>query len=86
MKASILMSLESTGSRCEQLARHMLIHGTAFDPADMVRRIDAVDAAIGRRRRMASRAAVSWRAWPGRAIPEDFERKAAPGSRREGPD
>src|SRR6266404_5613822 len=49
MKAGLLMSLESTGARCEQLAQHMLIYGTPFDPADLVRRIDAVDnAAIAR--------------------------------------
>jgi predicted Zn-dependent peptidase len=49
MKAGLLMSLESTSARCEQLAQHLLIHGTPFDPADAVRRIEAVDAAaIGR--------------------------------------
>jgi predicted Zn-dependent peptidase len=49
MKAGLLMSLESTGARCEQMAQHMLIHGTPFDPADIVRRIEAVDeAAVGR--------------------------------------
>jgi predicted Zn-dependent peptidase len=49
MKAGLLMSLESTSARCEQMAQHMLIHGTPFDPADVVRRIDAVDdAAIAR--------------------------------------
>jgi predicted Zn-dependent peptidase len=49
MKAGLLMSLESTAARCEQMAQHLLIHGTPFDPADMVRRIEAVDdAAIGR--------------------------------------
>ena len=49
IKAGILMSLESTGARCEQMAQYMLIHGTPFDPADMVRRIEAVDdAAIAR--------------------------------------
>ena len=49
MKAGLLMSLESTGARCEQMAQHMLIHGAPFDPADMVRRIEAVDdAAIAR--------------------------------------
>ena len=49
MKAGLLMSLESTGARCEQMAQHMLIHGTPFDPADLVRRVEAVDnAAIGR--------------------------------------
>ena len=49
MKAGLLMSLESTGARCEQMAQHMLIHGTPFDAADIVRQIEAVDAAaIGR--------------------------------------
>ncbi len=49
MRAGLLMSLESTSARCEQMAQHMLIHGTPFDPDDIVRRIDAVDdAAIGR--------------------------------------
>ena len=32
MKAGLLMSLESTSARCEQLAQHLLIHGTPFDP------------------------------------------------------
>jgi predicted Zn-dependent peptidase len=49
MKAGLLMSLESTAARCEQLAQHLLIHGTAFDPAEVVRRIEAVDAAAMQR-------------------------------------
>jgi predicted Zn-dependent peptidase len=58
MKAGLLMSLESTSARCEQMAQHMLIHGTPFDPGDLVRRIDAVDdAAI-------ARVVASWRAGP----------------------
>jgi predicted Zn-dependent peptidase len=58
MKAGLLMSLESTSARCEQMAQHMLIHGTPFDPADLVRRIDAVDdAAIGR-------VVAGWRSGP----------------------
>jgi predicted Zn-dependent peptidase len=49
MKAGLLMSLESTSARCEQMAQHMLIYGTPFDPDDLVRRVDAVDdAAIAR--------------------------------------
>ena len=49
MKAGLLMSLESTSARCEQLAQHLLIHGTPFDPSEVVHRIEAVDdAAIGR--------------------------------------
>jgi predicted Zn-dependent peptidase len=43
LKAGLLMSLESTSARCEQLAQHLLIHGTPFDPAEIVRRIEAVD-------------------------------------------
>jgi predicted Zn-dependent peptidase len=49
MKAGLLMSLESTSARCEQLAQHLLIHGTPFDPPEIVRRIEEVDDdAIGR--------------------------------------
>ena len=49
MKAGLLMSLESTAARCEQLAQHLLVHGTPFEPPEIVRRIEAVDdAAIAR--------------------------------------
>jgi predicted Zn-dependent peptidase len=58
MKAGLLMSLESTSARCEQMAQHMLIHGTPFDPEDVVRRIDAVDDAAIRR------VVASWRHGP----------------------
>jgi len=78
MKAGLLMSLESTSARCEQMAQHLLIHGTPFEPAEMVRRIEAVDdAAIGR-------VVGHWRSAPptlaalgpvGRL--EDFERLSA---------
>jgi predicted Zn-dependent peptidase len=43
MKAGLLMSLESTSARCEQLAQHLLIHGTPFDPIEIVEQIEAVD-------------------------------------------
>jgi predicted Zn-dependent peptidase len=49
MKAGLLMSLESTSARCEQLAQHLLIHGVPFDPAEIVHRIEAVDSAAIRR-------------------------------------
>jgi predicted Zn-dependent peptidase len=55
MKAGLLMSLESTGARCEQMAQYMLIHGTPFDPADIVSRIEAVDEAA------ITRVVTSWR-------------------------
>ena len=43
MKAGLLMSLESSSARCEQLAQHLLIHGTPFDPLEIVEHIEAVD-------------------------------------------
>ena len=78
MKAGLLMSLESTSARCEQLAQHLLIHGTPFDPPEMVRRIEAVDdAAIGR-------VVARWRSGPPTLTAlgplsrlEDFERVQA---------
>ena len=44
LKASILMSMESTSSRCEQLARQLTIFGRPLPPDEIVARIDAVDA------------------------------------------
>jgi predicted Zn-dependent peptidase len=41
-KASLLMSLESTGSRCEQLARQFQVFGRLVPTAETVARIDAV--------------------------------------------
>jgi predicted Zn-dependent peptidase len=49
IKAGLLMSLESTSARCEQMAQHMLIHGRPFDPADIVHKIEAVDDAAMKR-------------------------------------
>ncbi len=43
LKAGILMSLESTGSRCEQLARHLQIHGAPQAVEDIVAKVEAVD-------------------------------------------
>jgi predicted Zn-dependent peptidase len=42
VKASLLMSLESTGSRCEQLARHIQVFGRVVPLDEIVARIDAV--------------------------------------------
>ena len=49
MKAGLLMSLESSSARCEQLAQHLLIHGKPFDPLEIVGRIEMVDDAAIRR-------------------------------------
>ena len=42
-KAGILMALESSSSRCEQLGRQMLIYGRPVPPDEIIREIDAVD-------------------------------------------
>ena len=54
IKASLLMSLESPSSRCEQIARHMLIYGRPLPPDEIIERIDAVDrdAVTGAARRL----------------------------------
>jgi predicted Zn-dependent peptidase len=43
MKAGMLMSLESTYARCEQLARQLHIFGRPLENFDIIARIDAVD-------------------------------------------
>ena len=49
VKAGLLMSLESTGSRCEQLARQIQVFGRVVPTAETVARIEAVTIAdIGR--------------------------------------
>ena len=42
VKASLLMSLESTGSRCEQLARQMQVFGRVIPTAETVAKLTAV--------------------------------------------
>lgn len=43
LKAGLLMSLESTSSRIEQLARQVLVFGRVIDIDELVARVDAVD-------------------------------------------
>ncbi len=42
VKASLLMSLESTGSRCEQIARQIQVFGRVIPTAETVARLNAV--------------------------------------------
>ncbi len=49
VKASILMSLESTSSRCEQLARQMMVYKRPIPIEETVAKIDAVDGKAIRR-------------------------------------
>jgi predicted Zn-dependent peptidase len=43
LKSGMLMSLESTSSRCEQLARQLMVFGRPIPVAESVSRIEAVD-------------------------------------------
>ena len=45
LKASLLMGLESTSSRCEQLAQHMLIFGRPIPTSEIIKKVEAVDEA-----------------------------------------
>jgi len=49
IKAGTLMALESSGARCEQAARHLIIHGRPIPYAEIVARIEAVDQQAVRR-------------------------------------
>ncbi|MBC7801347.1 MAG: insulinase family protein [Gemmatimonadaceae bacterium] len=49
VKASLLMSLESTGSRCEQLARQLQVFGRIVPVAETVAKLNAVTADSVRR-------------------------------------
>ena len=42
-RAAVLMSLESTSARCEQLGQQMLVFGRPIPPSEITARIDAVD-------------------------------------------
>lgn len=57
LKASILMSQESTSGRCEQLANHLLVYGRPVPTDEIVQGIEAVDGEAVRR--LAARLAAS---------------------------
>lgn len=42
LKASLMMGLESTSSRCEQLAQHMHIYGHRLSPQEILEKIESV--------------------------------------------
>ncbi len=46
LKAGLLMSLESTQARAERLGRHMLLFGRPLPIAEMIERVDAIDADV----------------------------------------
>lgn len=43
VKASLLMSRESTGSRCDQLGNQILVHGRALSEEEQLQALDVVD-------------------------------------------
>lgn len=42
LKAGLMMALESTTARCEQLAQHMLIFGKSFTSEEIIQKVDRV--------------------------------------------
>jgi predicted Zn-dependent peptidase len=46
LKASLLMALESTSSRCEQLAQQMLVFGHPIPTSEIVSKVEAVDETV----------------------------------------
>lgn len=42
LKAGLLMALESSASRCEQMARQLLAHDRLIDASELIARVDAV--------------------------------------------
>jgi predicted Zn-dependent peptidase len=53
LKASLLMGLESTSSRCEHVANQLLIYGRPIETRELVQKIDEVD--LGAVQRLARR-------------------------------
>ncbi len=49
LKAGLLMSLESSSARAEQMARHIIAHGRLLTTEELIADVDAVDAADVRR-------------------------------------
>ena len=45
LKAGLMMALEASSTRCEQLARQLQVYGRPIPPSEIVAKIDAVDAA-----------------------------------------
>lgn len=42
LKAGLLMSLESTSSRCEKLAQHLMVYGRPIPPEEVIEKVNAV--------------------------------------------
>ena len=42
LKSGLMMALESTSGRCEQLAQQMLIYGRTLGPQEIIQKVEAV--------------------------------------------
>jgi predicted Zn-dependent peptidase len=42
LKAGLMMALESSSARAEQMARQLMVHGRVIPPAELVASVDAV--------------------------------------------
>jgi predicted Zn-dependent peptidase len=74
LKASILMALESTGARCEQLAHQLMVYGRPVPTGEVIGKIEAVDQAATARvaaRLLSSRPTVATLGPLGRLEPYD---------------
>jgi len=77
-RAGLLMSRESTGARCEQLAHQMLVYGRPLTQVEILEKIDAVDeAAIARVGRSLLESRMTCAALGPTAHLEDYDRMAA---------
>ncbi len=65
VKAALLMSLESTGSRCEQLARQLQVFGRVIPTAETVAKLNAVttDRRVSAPPSVCSAPPRRWRRW-----------------------
>jgi predicted Zn-dependent peptidase len=43
LKAGLLMGLESSGARAEQMARHLMVHNRLIPSEEIIAKVDAVD-------------------------------------------
>lgn len=73
-KAGLLMSLESSAARCEQLARQIQVYGRPVAPAEIAAHVDAVDAdAVARVARRIARPSAPTLVVVGPHAPVEYE-------------
>ena len=48
MKTNILLNLDGSSGTCQDIGRQMLCYGKRYSPAEMIAKVDAVDASLVR--------------------------------------